>query len=179
MRSNSPRALAHQRLLHADVGQQLFDLRVGVAELLHQLALEARMRSIRPPITGTFERWAKPSSFRVRAMRTTSPSFSPLASEVTIGDLVQQLAGERGGARGRLAAEHLQVARAQIVQFQTDLGDARQILAVPVPAPAAYLHRAQWRWSCRVRGHRGWLSWVIGQSPCSWVSGSGGRLKAV
>ncbi|MCW0417722.1 hypothetical protein NB689_003476 [Xanthomonas sacchari] len=43
-------------------------------------SLDARRRSIRPPISGTRERSPSWSSLSARAIRTTSPSLSPLAS---------------------------------------------------------------------------------------------------
>jgi hypothetical protein len=120
--------LAHQHLLRPDVSQQLLDLRIGVAELLHQLALGCPQ-----PInqaTNQRDLGALREPVKLQAARDAHHFAQLLATgiQVTIAHLVEQLAGERCGARGRFATEHLQVARAQVIQLTADLGDARQVL---------------------------------------------------
>src|SRR5690606_37077624 len=116
-------ALALGALLAGHVLQQLFDMLVGVAELLHQLALR-RAHAV--------DQAANHRQLRLRGKAVEverardAYHFAKLVAgrvEVAVAHLVEQLAGKGRGLACGLAAEHVQVAGGDVLQRPADLGD--------------------------------------------------------
>ncbi|MNS96253.1 hypothetical protein D3C72_1305430 [compost metagenome] len=171
--------LAHQRLLRADVAEQLFDLRIGIAELLHQFALGGAQAIDQATDHRHFRALRKTIQLELARDAHHFAELLAVGVEVTIAYLVQQLAGEGRRPCGGFTAEHLQIAWAQVFQLVADFGDARQVVA----DQAEGLQRAVIKFrGGRGGGHeRAGVLAVLGHRAVSlrWISGSGGRLRAV
>ncbi len=119
--------LAHQCLLRAHVTHQLLDLLVGIAEFLHQLALGGAHA-----VDQATDHWHLGALVQTLQLQRTGNAhhLAQLVAgrvQVAVAHMIEQLTRKRRALARRLAAEHVQVARGDVVQRTYDLRDLRAI----------------------------------------------------